>query len=144
MKHLWTLIVLLLGVFLLGFGGIQAGYNTATEPYTVTGESATVDYDSEYTVAESGTAESFNDSIMVSVDGSQLDAGEDYEWHPSRGAVEWLNSTATESGDTALVDYEYMDHPEASQYGFNMFYLVLFVIAFMMVYVAYKWILGGI
>lgn len=144
MKHLWTLIVLLLGVFLLGFGGMQAGYSDATESFTVSDEAATVDYESETNLSKSGTAESFNESITVTVDDTELAEGTDYEWHADRGNVEWINSTATQSGDTAYIDYEYMDHAEATQYSFDMFYLVLLFVAFMMVYVAVKWTLGGL
>lgn len=144
MKHLWTLIVLLLGVFILGFGGVQSGYDNAVESYSVTDEAATVDYTQETNLSKSGTAESFNDTITVTVDGSELVEGTDYEWHPDRGNVSWINSTATQSGDTAYIDYEYQDHPEATQYSMNMFYLMLLFVAFMMIYVAVKFILGGL
>lgn len=144
MKHLWTLIVLLLGVFLLGVGGMQAGYDNATEAFTVTDEAVTVDYDAETNLSKSGQAESFNESITVSVDGATLQEGADYEWHPSRGNVSWINSTATVDGETAFIDYTYQDHPEGTQFSFNMFYLVLLFVASMMIYVAYKWILEGL
>lgn len=144
MKHLWTLIVLLLGVFLLGFGGVQAGYDNALEDYSVTDEAATVDYTQETNLSKSGTAESFNDTITVTANGSELVEGTDYEWYPSRGNVSWINSTATSSGDAASIDYTYQDHPEATQFSFDIFYLMLLFVAFMMVYVSYKWILGGV
>lgn len=144
MKHVWTLVVLVLGVFLLGFGGVQAGYDNSLEAYTIEDEAATVDYESETNLSKSGAAESFNRSITVTVDGSELSEGDDYEWHPDRGNVSWINSTATSDGDTAFIDYQYDDHPEATQFSFEMFYLVLLFVAFMMVYVAVKFGLGGI
>lgn len=143
MKHLWTLIVLLLGVFILGFGGVQAGYDNATETFTISDEAATVDYDTEYNVSES-TAESFNNTITVTANGNELVEGTDYQWHPDRGNVSWINSSATQSGDTAFIDYQYQDHPDATQFSFNMFYLILLFVAFMMIYVAVKFILGGL
>lgn len=144
MKHLWTLIVLLLGVFFLGIGGMQAGYDNATEAFTVSDEVGNVDYDTEYNLSKTGEAESFNDSITVTADGNQLVEGTDYEWHPSRGNISWINTTATQSGETVLIDYQYQDHPRGTQFSFNTFYLLLLFVAFMMVYVAYKWILGGL
>lgn len=144
MKHLWTLIVLLLGVFLLGVGGMQSGYDNATEAFTVTGEAANVDYDTEYNLSKSGEAESFNESIVVRANGTVLTEGSDYEWHQSRGNVSWINSSATSAGDAASIDYEYQDHPEGTEFSFNMFHLMLLFISFMMVYVALKWVLGGL
>lgn len=144
MKHLWTLIVLLLGVFMLGVGGMQAGYDNATESFEITGEAATVDYDQETSLSKSGEAESFNESITVTVDGSELAEGTDYEWHPSRGNVSWINTSATTEGDSASIDYEYTDHPEATQFSFDMFHIVLLFVAFMMLYVSLKWVLGGL
>lgn len=68
-------------------------------------EDATVDYASDYQVAQNATVEGYGDEPVVVVDGDELARGEDYRWDDDAGTVDWVNSTNTTSGDTALVQY---------------------------------------
>jgi hypothetical protein len=66
------------------FAGTPIGYE----------EDATVDYTSEYAVAQNATVEGYGDDPTVTVDGGELVRGDDYRWNDTDG-----------SGDTAQIQY---------------------------------------
>lgn len=61
---------------------------------------------------ESGVA-GFSEEVTVqNQDGDTLTAGDDYEWDSDEGAVRILDTSNTEDGQDASIDYEYDQRPE--------------------------------
>lgn len=88
------------------FGGLSVAYQNAGYQHTRTDHAVTVDYDQPTTLGPD-RATGYSSSINVTVDGSQLEAGTDYAWNASNGTITWQNTTATQGGEMALVDYTY-------------------------------------
>lgn len=69
-------------------------------------ETATIDYSSDYSVSENATdTEHYGAETTVTVDGTQLVEGTDYDWDATDGNITWYNTTNTSSGDNARVEY---------------------------------------
>jgi len=98
-----AVVILLLS---LSVPALATAYDYAGTPYEYT-ETATVDYTTDYQVAQNATAtEAYGETVTVVVDGAELTPGTDYEWNSTAGSVNWLNTSNTSSGDTATVTYD--------------------------------------
>jgi len=72
---------------------------------TVENESVTVDYNNLVSVSEG--SDYLDDEVVYAQDGSELTEGTDYEWYTGNGSIEFFNTTATTSGNTAEITYTY-------------------------------------
>lgn len=80
----------------------------------ITGEEMTIDYGNESFVDVEATI--YSDNVTIQSPGAgTLEEGTDYEWDEVRGAVLWLNSTNTEDGNEATIDYTAFEPPEETQ-----------------------------
>lgn len=77
-------------------------------------ETLSVDYSSTSSVSEGATVEGFGTDPTLSNDGSILVEDEDYRWNSSSGAVTWINSSNTTSGDTVVIGYAAYQRTEES------------------------------
>jgi hypothetical protein len=78
-------------------------------------ETATVDYASDYSVAQNATVEGYGEAVTVTVDGQVLNATDDYTWNASSGTLSFVNSSATSSGDDATVQYRAHQRTQETQ-----------------------------
>lgn len=106
-RSTYVVLLVLIGVGLLFAGSLNAAYQESGQHYTVENESHIVDYDTPSSVDAPEYTFSYNNTISVTANGSELTRGTDYEWNTSTGNITWVNSSATADGDTALVDYRY-------------------------------------
>ncbi|MBP1987238.1 hypothetical protein [Halolamina salifodinae] len=104
-------VMLLVGVFV-----VASIFSTlpATSVVAVSGESVTIDYGNTTTVDDT-TGESYYDNETITYSGANLTEGTDYEWYPSNQSVRWYNSTNTDDGATAEIDYAYDAKPEMAR-----------------------------
>lgn len=71
-------------------------------------ESLTVDYASNVSVSESGLR--YAESVTITnSSGGELEPGTDYAWLAGAGAVDFRNTSATTSGETVEIVYEYRE-----------------------------------
>jgi hypothetical protein len=71
-------------------------------------ESLTVDYASNVSVSESGLR--YAESVTIrNSSGGELEPDSDYVWLAGDGAVEFKNTSATTSGGTVEIEYQYRE-----------------------------------
>jgi hypothetical protein len=71
-------------------------------------ESLTVDYASNVSVSESGLR--YADSVTITnSSGGELERGTDYVWLVEKGAVDFKNTSATTSGESVEIAYQYRE-----------------------------------
>lgn len=94
---------------LLAVGSLAAGasFSGATHVFTVTGESVTVDYDTDTTVSAADVAVSFYDNETIYNTTGNLAEGDDYEWNTENGTIDWNNTSQTTDGEVVSIDYAY-------------------------------------
>lgn len=68
-------------------------------------ESLTVDYGNESNVSEPATVEGYGADPTVTVNGSELVEGTDYDWDSSTGNVTWYDTANSSDGDSATIRY---------------------------------------
>jgi len=120
-----ALVILVIVGFIVGvFPAALADGATTT---TVTDESITVDYQNTTSVAEDGV--SYNQTVTITVDGTTLTDGTDYDWNATTGAVTWYNTSATSDGETALIDYGVEQVTESSRQLADITTILLVVLA---------------
>lgn len=120
-----ALVILVIVGFIVGvFPATLADGATTT---TVTDESITVDYQNTTSVAEDGV--SYNQTVTITVDGTTLTDGTDYDWNATTGAVTWYNTSATSDGETALIDYGVEQVTESSRQLADITTILLVVLA---------------
>jgi len=105
-------VVVIACVLALGVGMINSGYSNAAEPGNAT-ESATVDYDVNYTLQENPDPYEFT-NLTVTSNGTELREGTDYLFDTENATIEWQDTLDTTDGDAAEVAYEYRDHSETT------------------------------
>ena len=146
MSSLWKVGVLLLLVVAV-LPALNLAYTDHSRtPHSVENESLTVDYDApvpvDYDAPEySGTV------ALTSSSGTNLTAGTDYTWNATTGTVMFLNTSATTAGNTAHIDYEYLERTQTTQlvsgsitpWGLIMGLLLVFCA----VYAGYEFAVGG-
>jgi hypothetical protein len=71
-------------------------------------ESLTVDYASNVSVSESGLRYAEGVTITNS-SGGELEADSDYVWLVEEGAIDFRNTSATTSGETVQIEYQYRE-----------------------------------
>lgn len=105
-RNTYVVLVALIGVVLL-FGGLGASYQESGYEHTVTNEAVIVDDGNTSQVDAPDYTFTYSDSINVTVSSGQLKAGEDYTWNSTTGTITWINTSNSEDGETARVDYSY-------------------------------------
>lgn len=108
----------------------------------VANEAITVDYSQETSVDEDGV--DYDESVNVTADGQELEAGTDYEWSSTNGNVTWFDTAATSDGQEAFIDYTvYQVTGTSSQIG-QLTAGLLFVGAFVVVWIMGSKAIGGV
>lgn len=97
-----AVVILLLA---LAVPALATAYDYAGTPYGHS-ETLTVDYSAASEVSENATTEGYRDTATITVNGTTLTDGVDYQWNTSSGEVTWFNTTNTSSGDTATIEYQ--------------------------------------
>jgi len=130
----WELAVVLVGiVLLLTMAG--GAYGDATVQETVDNQSVTVNYSTDSQLDATDVVE-YGDASVFNASGDALTEGSDYEYNSTNGSVDWLNTTATASGDTATVTFNYTTHQEEARLVATLFRPVSAVLGFL------PWLLG--
>jgi hypothetical protein len=94
-------VLLVVGVGVVAFTpAFASGSDRVTAVDTLT-----VDYSGEQSVSESGLR--YADSVIVTENGTQLEPDVDYQWNETAGNVSFVNTSATTSGDSVEVEYQY-------------------------------------
>lgn len=106
-----AVVILLLG---LAVPGLATAYDFAGTPIAYS-EDATVDYSNETAVEQNVTLEGYGDSTRITVNGTELTEGTDYDWNSDDGIVTWYNTTNTSDGETATVEYSAYQRTEESE-----------------------------
>jgi len=97
-------LVLVLGIGVVAFGPAYAG---GAERVAASDE-ITVGYSGAQAVDESGLR--YAETVTVTnASGATLRADIDYRWDATNGTVTFINTSATSSGETATVAYEYRE-----------------------------------
>lgn len=143
MRNLWTIIVVILGVFLLLGAGLNVGYEQAEEAYTVENESILIDYSQEVSV-NTTDVNGYNETVDIYYNSTELADGTDYEWYEDRGNVSWYNTTSTTERETAMITYEYYDQPEETTVSRDVVGIIQWGIVFLLLYAGAKFALGGV
>lgn len=108
---IWTVAIVFIGLALL-VPMVNVGYESTAQTATTVNESVTVNYTSPSAVDPPDYALSLEPNATVyNSTGSELTNGTDYTWHPNNGTVVWANTSATTSGETAAVTYDYRAPP---------------------------------
>ena len=102
-----------------------------------TTEKVVVDYNSDTVVEKNATAlRLFDDEQVKNQSGTTLQEGDDYDFYPSTGTIQWYDTPDTISGNNATITYTYlgwstpvaqMRGPFADYYGI-LPYLVLVLV----------------
>lgn len=114
-RSTYVVLLVLIGVALLFAGSLSVAYQQSGQQYTIQNETHTIDYDTQSSVNAPERTFSYNNTVAVTANDTELTRGTDYEWNSSTGNITWLNTTATTEGDTALVDYAYEAPTEGTQ-----------------------------
>jgi len=71
-------------------------------------ESLTVDYANNASVSESGLR--YDERVTITnSSGGELEPGTDYVWLVEEGAIDFRNTSATTSGETVQIEYQYRE-----------------------------------
>jgi len=98
-----AVVILLLG---LAVPGLATAHDYAGTPIEYE-QAATISYSTPSSVSENTTVEGYGDDVVVVLDaGGELTENVDYRWDKTTGEVTWLNTTATSSGDAAIISYQ--------------------------------------
>jgi hypothetical protein len=110
---IWTVAVLMLGLALM-VPLINGAFSAGAVP-AVANETATIDFNTNYTLGEQDVTR-YND-LDIDANGSQLENGTDYIFRPDdgNGTVDWQNTAAISSGDTATVNYSFAAHDQTTE-----------------------------
>jgi len=109
--NVWAIAVLFIGFIVLA-PALNLAYAGATQS-AMANESTAVDYDQNYTLAQQDV-ENYT-SLTVTANNTTLADGTDYEFDRPNGTIDWLNTTATEDGDAAWVNYTYAYYDDTQQ-----------------------------
>jgi len=98
-------IVLVVAIGAVAFGPAFVAGSDRVE----TSESLTVDYAGNVSVSEGGLR--YGDSVTItnSSGGGELEPGTDYVWLVEQGAVDFQNTSATTSGESVEIAYQYRE-----------------------------------
>jgi len=97
-----ALVIFAVVGFLVAGGG--SALVAGAQANAVDNESFSVDYTSDYSVAETGIEYRYEVTVRDK-NFNELTRGIDYEWDESSGDVTMLDTSATNSGETAYVTY---------------------------------------
>jgi hypothetical protein len=111
--NLWTVLAVACALALL-IPIVHGGASDAATPDNAT-ESATVDYDTNYNLANDPDTVFEYEAFTVSSGGTQLDRGSDYLVNETAGEIDWQNTTATTDGDSASVEYNFTTLDDTTQ-----------------------------
>lgn len=106
---LWTVIVIACALALvvpLVNGGLADAETTDRT------ESATVDYDVNYTLAVDGSE---YPSLSVTTNTTTLTNGTDYLFDAEAATIDWQNTTATTDGEAATIEYTAVDRTQTTE-----------------------------
>lgn len=103
-------VLVIIGVGVVAFTpAFASGADRVTASDTVS-----VDYDNASTVSESGLR--YDDEITATnASGTELEAGVDYEWNETDGNITFSNTSATSSGESVDVVYQYREADDRQQ-----------------------------
>lgn len=93
-------------IIILGFvvGVLPAALADGAEPTPVENEELTVDYENESSVAQDG--DFYSETLNIQdQNNDDLEEDVDYIWHPGRGNVTWIDTTATTEGEFVDINY---------------------------------------
>ena len=141
-RGLFTILIVLLGLGILFAGGMNIGYETATDEFTVTNESITVDYTEPVPVDEPDVdLVTYNETVNVynSTD-ALLESDTDYVWHADNGTVEWIDTNATTDGETATISYDYDAPPESNQAAYGVIQIISIGLVFIVFLLVGSWV----
>jgi len=97
-------IVLVVAIGAVAFGPAFVAGSDRVE----TSESLTVDYAGNVSVSEGGLR--YGDSVTITnSSGGELEPGTDYVWLVEQGAVDFQNTSATTSGESVEIAYQYRE-----------------------------------
>jgi len=114
--NIWPVVVVALALAVAGPLVVDGGFHNAADFANAT-ETTTPDFAQNYSVSvEPGDVYQYNDTINVTQNSTQLDAGDDYLWNTTRGSVNWLaNGTTVTENDTATIRYGYEVHSDRTR-----------------------------
>lgn len=98
-----VVVILLLGLAVPALG---TAHTYAGTPFEYE-ETLTVDYTDDSSVSENATVENYGtDPTLTNSSGTELVAGEDYDWNATSGNVTWFNTSNTTSGEAVDIEYQ--------------------------------------
>lgn len=98
-----AVVVLLL---MLSVPTLATAHELAGTPFEYE-ETVVVDYNSTTQVSQNATVEGYSENVSIVNEetGNELTAGDDYQWYPSNGTIEWVDNSNSADGDSATVEY---------------------------------------
>lgn len=139
-RGLFTILIVLLGLGVLFAGGTNVAYEGATDEFSVTNETISVDYSDRVAVEKRGTAFQYMENVTVYANGTELTAGTDYVWHDINGTIDWYDTANTTDGDTATISYEYKAPPENNRAMFGMVQIIGIGLTFIIILLVGQWL----
>jgi hypothetical protein len=112
-RNPYSVILVFVAIAVL-LGGLGVAYQAQAYEHDRTNVETTVDYDTNTTLGPN-RALSYSDTINVTVNGSELNASDDYHWNATTGVINWQNTTATNDSDTVFVDYQFQAVSQATE-----------------------------
>lgn len=113
--NIWQVAVVALALAMLGPLFVNTGFANAADQRNAT-ETTTPDFAQNYSVSvEPGDVYQYNDTINVTQNSTQLNAGDDYLWSADRGSVNWRNTSDVSDDETATIRYGYEVHSDRTR-----------------------------
>jgi len=94
--------------------GAEVGVRETAQPEAAE-EVLTVNYSAAQPVSEGSARFGYEEGERVTVNGSRLTEGSDYQFNTTSGAVRFFNTTNSTSGDNATVAYQFREPPQRVQ-----------------------------
>jgi hypothetical protein len=110
--NIWQLAALAL-VLALVLPGANIAFGDAAKDYGAN-ESATVDFDSNYTLSNDDVVQ-YESLTITNATGTTLVEGSDYWFNETTAEIEWLASENTSSGEEMAIGYAYEDHTQQTE-----------------------------